>query len=222
MVIDHVGYIFFPEHIILRIVGRLTMPIMTFFAAEGIRKTRDPKRYLLRLLIFAALSELPYRLAFDLQPKEAYYPSNVLFTLLLGVLAVIMANRLEEKFKKPVLRLLPYVLCMGLAQFLYTDWNWLGVIMIIGFYHAEQNKLKQFLYLAISYFLYIAAEWIAAWLNGTLALGLWSPVHAFGIAAIALIFLYNGKRGCSRNWGYLFYLFYPAHLLILYLIKLFI
>ncbi len=219
MVIDHVGYIFFPQTTMLRIIGRLTMPIMAFFAAEGFEKTRNKFRYLLRLLIFAVISELPYRLAFNLTPDKPYYPSNVIFTIFLGVLALTLGEILEKKTKVPLTRLLAYLICMYQAQYFYTDWNWLGVLMIIALYHAKKSTPKQVLFLGGAYLLYIFAEWYNSFLKGTLVYGLSSPIHLFGLVSLIFIFIYNGKRGCPRPMGYLFYLFYPLHLIVLYLLK---
>ena len=219
MVIDHVGYIFFPQTTVLRIIGRLTMPIMAFFAAEGFEKTRNRFRYLLRLFIFAAISELPYRLAFNIIPEKQYYPSNVIFTIFLGVLALTLGEFLTKKTKAPIIRFLPYLLCMYLAWYFYTDWNWLGVLMVIALYYARKSKPKQALFLGGSYLLYILAEWYHRFLKGTLIYGLSSPIHLFGLFSLIFIFLYNGKRGCPRPMGYLFYVFYPLHLIVLYLFK---
>lgn len=219
MVIDHVGYMFFPHTTVLRIIGRLTMPIMAFFAAEGFGKTRNKLKYLLRLLIFAVISELPYRLAFNLIPEKQYYPSNVIFTILLGVLALALGEFLEKKAKTSLIRLLAYLPCMYLAQYFHTDWNWLGVLMIIALYHAKNSKPKQVLFLGGAYLLYIMAEWHDSFLKGTLVYGLSSPIHLFGLLSLVLIFIYNRKRGCPRPMGYLFYIFYPLHLIVLYLFK---
>ena len=84
MLIDHTGAVFFPQLAVFHIVGRLSFPIYAFLAAEGASKTHRKSRYLLRLGIFALLSEAPFRLAFSLG-WENPLPRNVLFTLLCGV-----------------------------------------------------------------------------------------------------------------------------------------
>ena len=64
MVIDHAGYMFFPKVIWIRKVGRISFPIFAFFIAEGFFYSKDRRRYLLRMLLFAVISELPFDLAF--------------------------------------------------------------------------------------------------------------------------------------------------------------
>jgi hypothetical protein len=219
MVIDHIGYIFFPQTPILRVIGRLTMPIMAFFAAEGFLKTRNRFKYLTRLLVFAIISELPYRLAFNIIPDKPFYPSNVIFTIFLGVLALTIGEFLENKTKIPTATLWAYLPCMYLAEYFHIDWSWLGVLMIIALYHAGKSKTKQALFLAGAYLSYIAVEWCTSFIKGTLVYGLSSPIHLFGLLSLLLIFIYNGKRGCPRPLRYLFYIFYPLHLIVLYIFK---
>ena len=83
---DHIGAVFFPEIPLLRWIGRLAMPVLCFFIGEGLRHTRSPRRYLLRLTGFALLSELPFDLAFYGGIEWGH--QNVYFTLALGLLAL--------------------------------------------------------------------------------------------------------------------------------------
>ena len=87
MLIDHIGAVFFPEALWMRIVGRLAFPIFAFQAADGYRHTRDLRRYCLRLLVFGLISEIPFDL---MAAGSLFYPfhQNVMFTLLLGLLAI--------------------------------------------------------------------------------------------------------------------------------------
>ena len=64
MIIDHVGAVFFPEIIWLRYIGRISMPIYAFLLVQGYQHTRDFKRYVIRMAIFAVVSEVPYDLLF--------------------------------------------------------------------------------------------------------------------------------------------------------------
>lgn len=86
MTLDHIGCIFFPRLPLLRMIGRLAMPILCFFIGEGLRHTRNPQKYLLRLVGFALISELPFDLAF--YGRVNWASQNVYFTLALGLMAL--------------------------------------------------------------------------------------------------------------------------------------
>lgn len=71
----------------MRLVGRVAFPLFAFMIAEGAAHTRDRRRYALRLLLLAVISEIP----FDLVAGGTWlFPAdqNTVFTLLLGLLAV--------------------------------------------------------------------------------------------------------------------------------------
>ena len=80
MTVDHISAVFFPSEIWMRLIGRLTMPIMAFLISEGYHYTRSVRKYLFRLLIFAIVSQVPYMLAFGINNL------NVMFTLAISVL----------------------------------------------------------------------------------------------------------------------------------------
>ncbi|MEG1942513.1 MAG: TraX family protein, partial [Angelakisella sp.] len=92
MLIDHIGYMFFPDMIIFRLIGRIAFPIFAFFVAEGIRFTHDRKKYLTRLLLLAVISEIPFDL---MRNGSAFSPSsqNVCFTLAVGVVCVWLLEK---------------------------------------------------------------------------------------------------------------------------------
>ena len=90
MTVDHIAAVFFPTELWMRLIGRLTMPIMAFFVAEGYKYTRSVKRYLLRLLIFASISQVPFMVTF----KSTNL--NIMFTLAIAVL-IISINRASSR-----------------------------------------------------------------------------------------------------------------------------
>ncbi len=116
MVIDHIGKVFFPHIILLRIIGRVSFPIFAYLIALGYNRTSSYKRYLKRLVIFAVISIIPY-----------YYFSdgfNVFFTLAFGLIAI-------HFFKKG-----NYVIPLGvivLAESFHASYGWYGVLMILLF-----------------------------------------------------------------------------------------
>lgn len=179
---------------VMRMIGRLAFPIFCFLLVEGFLHTRNVKKYALRLGLFAAISEVPFDLAFTNQPFETGH-QNVFFTLLIGLLVLIAWTHFNEN--QP-LRILSVVAgCLG-AGLLRTDYVFMGVLMIVFFYLYRKQPLIRAG--SVEFLNLLMDQWIAG-------------------AALLPITFYNGKRGISLK--YLFYLFYPVHLIILYLIQLY-
>ncbi len=217
MTFDHVGAvffplgdIFFPYNIILRTVGRFTMPIMCFFIGEGYKKTRSKGKYALRLLVFAFVSEIPFRMLLNGK-------FNVIFTLLIGLCALWGADILKEKFKSDSFRFPVYLLAAVLAIVLECDWNYIGVLLVFAFYHGGDDPVKRILY-PLSVYIFVLAS---AYLEAVFVVGFASFYINFiqfaGCLSIPLLMLYNGKKGPSMK--YLFYIYYPLHMLVLWWIN---
>lgn len=194
MLIDHMGAILFPQYIQMRIIGRLAFPIYCFLLVEGAMHTSNIRKYEIRLLSFALISELPFDLAF--YGTFSFKHQNVFFTLFLGLLVVDQYQRSREKLSNVLI----FVLVMIAAEILHTDYGAGGIVLIFCFYVLNQRALaKQVVFVLVNWLIYGAGVQIYA-----------------GLAAIPMLF-YNGRRGPAMK--YFFYIFYPAHLLILYLIK---
>jgi ATP-binding cassette subfamily B protein len=88
MVFDHVGDAFFPGVMWLRMVGRIAMPVFAFCIAEGYAHTRDRKKYLLRMGLFALVSEIPFDLCFHGKPGFGH--QNIMLTFFLSILALFI------------------------------------------------------------------------------------------------------------------------------------
>ncbi|MDD2979065.1 MAG: TraX family protein [Hespellia sp.] len=198
MLTDHVGDVFFPEYYILRKIGRLAFPIFAFLVVEGFYHTHDVKKYMLRLFIFSLVSEVPFDLAFYHTP---FYPehNNVFFTLLFGLVILYFVQYIGNVYLSMGMALL----LMSLAEYIHTDYRARGVLMILCFYFFRQRI------------------WPLLLSIGGINVFLFSPVGGIqSCATLALlpIWLYNGKKGLSVK--YIFYLFYPVHLLVIYYIWL--
>ena len=195
MLIDHVGHILFPEVMLFRIVGRIAFPVFAYLLAEGFVYTRDVKKYLFRLGMFAILSEIPYDLAIMGTVLE-FLHQNVFFTLFLGVLMLWLMTKTNNIILQYGIVAVAVLVC----QFLNTDYNDIGILMIFIFYVFRQRKIEK---------LFIV---------GLIFLGLTSGLQLYALLALPLIALHNGEQGPKMK--IFFYLFYPAHLLILYLVHL--
>ena len=195
MVIDHVGHIFFPEEMVFRMIGRLSFPIFAYVLAEGFTYTRDVKKYMLRLGIFALLSEIPYDLAIMGSVLE-FSHQNVFFTLFFGVLMLWLMTRT----KNMILQYGTVAAMLLLCEFLNTDYSDIGILMIFIFYLFRERKIEKLL------------------IVGLIFIALSGGVQLYAILALPLIALHNREQGPKMK--VFFYLFYPAHLLILYLVHL--
>lgn len=204
MVIDHVGDIFFPELLWLRAIGRLAMPIFAFFVAEGCAHTRDKKKYLLRMGLFALISEIPFDLAFD--GRLGLSHQNIMLTFFLAILALMLYDRLrggEERAGagRTALGVLAVAAVAVVSLLLAADYTVFGVIAVFLFYALRRRHPL------------VRSGVGVAFLALTRTMGYYA---ATGLSFIPLA-LYNGKRGRGLKW--LFYAFYPGHLLLLYAIK---
>lgn len=175
-----------------RAVGRMAFPIFCFLLVEGHIHTKNQKRYLGRLFLFAILSEIPFDLAFY---RRLCYLSgqNVYFTLFLGMLTLCGVEWIGKSGNRQWIWV-PMAAGMVTATLLHTDYGGFGVALILIFYWFRE------------------IPWQRNLISGCACIG--SPA---ALAALVPIQLYNGRRGVS--WKYLFYLFYPLHLLFLCLIR---
>ena len=214
MLIDHIGFMFFPTYTSFRIIGRIAMPVYCFLMAEGAYYTKNKKKYLGRMLLFAALSEIPFNVAVSGKIFYAGYQS-VMITLLLGLICIFFAQAMKERIGNRwylLPSLVVFVLAGWAAEFLSTDYGYLGIMMILAFYFFRDKPiLKALSLILISSVVYMLRAHITT-----------VPVQIFAILALIPIFLYNGKKGVSGKFvQYAFYAFYPVHLLILDLIRYF-
>ncbi len=215
MVIDHVGVSLLPVstpeeyrvYLAFRIIGRIAFPVYAFLLAEGAVRSSDVLNYLLRLLGFALISEIPYDLALHGTLLELSN-QNILFTLSASLIAVTAYRHASRKWPgdaRQLLGLLVLAAMMAAAEFLGFDYGAMGVLLTFGFYiwrYAFGGSLFQLFGMGLV-FAYL-------WAN---------TIEIYALVAFLPIFLYNGEKGSKLN-RYWFYGFYPAHLLALFLIGL--
>ena len=232
MLIDHTAYAWHLNevsglaYLAMRLIGRLACPIFAYMIAVGARHTHDIKKYLLRLLAFALVSEIPFDLAFNI--TEPGFPlefdsQNVFFTLFLGLLSLAFLRFFRERwgprYKLPSVAVL--LLLMLTAYLLNTDYADMGVLSIFLFYIFADKPMAvrgPGFALAITV---LALEPVS--FTYALQSGNWGSfvnfMELFAVMALPLILLHNGQRGTKMN-KWVFYAFYPGHLLVLYLIRL--
>lgn len=187
-------------------LGRISFPLFAFLLTEGYVHTSNLKKYFYRLFVFGLISQIPF-LIFRTYVGVGVW-LNIMFTLLLGLFAILIFDKVEFK-------LLSFSLVAIIAYIGYlikVDYGWFGVILVFLFYLFKSNKLS----LTVSF---ISLVLIRYYLINALDLyHIYSIV--FTILPILIIWLYNGKEG--KKLKYFYYLFYPIHLIILDLIGYFI
>lgn len=195
MVIDHTGMVLFPQYPIMRVIGRLAFPIYCFLLVEGAVHTSNRKRYLGRLFLFALISEVP----FDLVVTGRFYASgnqNVFFTLFLGLTAIFLLDSTINKGYSVILS----IALIFFAELIAVDYGGGGVFLILLFYVFRNRFLVK-----------------SAAVTGAVVF-VYGGIENYAILSLIPILCYNGRRGPRMK--YFFYIFYPAHLLLLYLLRL--
>ena len=216
MLLDHLWATLIPGNIWMTYLGRLAFPIFAFPISEGFSHPSDRKRYAKRLFLFGLIAEVPFDLIYG---GTVLYPfhQNVMFTLLLGLLACCAIDRTRrERTAKAVLRgVLSVAGILLLSLVAMVDYGWRGVLTVVAFYALR--------------------DFPGAWLAQTAALVLlnivffkgmtipvlgWDfPTQGFAVFSLLPIWLYNGQRGRGgKALQYAFYSFYPVHMLVLYLL----
>ncbi len=210
MCIDHFSVAVFGQGVtFMRLVGRIAFPLFAFMIAQGAIRTKSREKYMLRLILFAFVSEVPFDLFVSSAVFDMSY-QNVFFTLFFGLFSIWSYELLKEK-KLAFLSVLPLIIsCVG-AAFLNTDYSATGVVCIFIFYVFAQ---KDFFTRLLAYFVAIALLSINITSSGLIFVN----VEFYAMFALIPVFLYNGKKGFKMN-KYFFYAFYPAHMLILKLLE---
>ena len=195
-------------YLLMRLIGRIAFPLFIFLLVQGMIYTRNRWLYEIRLAAFALISEIPFDLAFSLSDEEIKQGrlleltyQNVFFTLAIGGAVIILTSLLEEKRKGDrflKLEKAAVVLSfMALAALLHTDYGAIGVLaIVIMWYFRDRPSLALPLMCA--------------------ALMLSDTTELMALLALPVILSYDGTRGGAVK--YFFYIFYPAHLLLLWLV----
>lgn len=193
-------------------IGRIAAPIFLWSIAQGYRHTRDWRKYALRLLVFACLAEWPYYLLFENH-------GNIIFTQLIGLLTLQLMDRGNEKRPRLGYALAAIVVVLSWRVALFEGGG-RYILFILAFYLTDRWSVgkKALLWL----FLYPSSRWKLLVLCVTEGMRFSNfALNAFGpLLGVGLTFFYNGTKGADRRGlKYLWYVFYPVHLLILGMIQ---
>ncbi len=215
MTIDHGAWLLLPKETIpayiCHVIGRLTFPIMAFMIVEGYHHTRDTRKYLLRLAISAVIAHFAYALCFN-HPilfdfsKMVVDTTSVLWGFTFGLLALIIYHHQRMKMW---LKAILIIICIILA--IPSDWSWVCVVFLLVLDINYGNIKRQFIGMTVFGFSYALVYClISSW---------WSSFQFAIVLAFPLLWLYNGERGRWRGMKWLFYIYYPLHLIIFGIIR---
>lgn len=214
MFCDHFSDAVFGNATFLNFIGRVAFPIFCFQIVQGYIYTHDIKKYILRLSLFALISQVPFMLFYHVVFNT--FAINVIFTLLFGLLVILI----YDKYNKFV-GVCSFLFFGTVAQLLHFDYGFFGVFIIFMFYllRNKKNSMSIVFILAVivRYLIPLIQKGISffyLFLGNTYSMLMYST-----FLSLIPILLYNGKKG--KDAKYLFYIFYPVHLLILALFRTF-
>lgn len=219
MTIDHGTDLLFPGFpseplpLILHFIGRLTAPIMWFFVCEGYHYTRDVRKYMLRLGIFAVISHFAYCFGFgiSLNPLAGgiFNRTSVMYPLFIAVVVLYLEDH-PGKLKAWQKRALQTILILSAFP---ADWSCIAVLAILGMYEKRGNLEKQMLEMI---------KWVFVY--GLVSFFFVSKTYAIELIGVLMVYpvlkLYNGERGKAKWMKWFFYVYYPLHLIIIGIIRL--
>lgn len=205
MTCDHIGAQLFPQSTILRIIGRLALPIFAYMIAQGCRYTRNKAKYLLTIAFVALVCQLVYFFAMG----SLYQCILVTFSLSIALIFSLDAARKQPSSRNYAIAVLAFVtvwfisdVLPGLLPGFYVDYGFWGILLPVLIW-LSKDKWQSLLLCGA----------------GLVLLSLGNTLQWFSLLTLPLLALYNGTRGQAKL-KYLFYIYYPAHLALIYLISL--
>ncbi|WP_027400556.1 TraX family protein [Anaerovorax odorimutans] len=189
---------------VCHILGRIAFPIFCFLIVEGFLHTHNVRKYILRLTVFAIISEPIYDLSFSDKIINIHL-QNVIFTLLLGLLTITLIKKYNNNY---LIIILASLVSSAISFYLKMDGSYYGILLIVTFYLFKEKTVLQFITAGLIMYLCGLDYSLKAFID---------PYFITSLSSLIFISLYNGRRGL--NMKYIFYIFYPAHLLCLYLIS---
>lgn len=205
MTIDHIGFLIYPEILLLRIIGRLAFPLFAYLVALGLTSTKKPRKYILTLLIFGIISQIPYFIAFNIQPLERL---NIFFSLFLGALTIYYFK------KRSFLAFAPVILSL-----LFNTEGSFYVVLTILFMNLllDEKKIGTLTLFAINLpFLFESDIQTNIQVLALVSLPI-VLLHQTRLSKLEIIIPDNSILYMIRK--YFFYVYYPLHLIILFFIS---
>lgn len=187
MIIDHIGAVLYPQITILRIIGRIALPLFAWQLSISVDKTHDVRKLLKRVFIFAVISQIPYTTLFG-------YRLNIFFSFTLSLITLILYK--QDRFAGYLALFVSIVMSQGMN----IEYGWYAIMMVFLFYIFKSGFRKS-----------VIAQTILS-----IAYCLMNPgIQLFAIISLAIIGLYNDEKGPLYEYRLALYSIYPAHMLLL-------
>ena len=217
MLLDHIAFVFskffqdyswgFALIFVFRTLGRITAPVMCWFLVQGFIHTSSKKKYALRLLIFSVIAQIPYALIRS--DSRGFAGLNVIYTLLVSFLMLCVLETKLETFPKWV------IIIALLALSMIGDWAIFAPLMVLFFYFFREDRSRLLIFYSLASAIVVITDITVLivrhylWYQELWQLGMF--------LFIPLLLLYNGESGSRAAFHkWFFYIFYPAHLLLLW------
>ena len=220
MTIDHIADLLFPgmpNNILsnlFHIIGRITAPIMFFFICEGFYYTKNLKKYILRLLLFSIISHFAYCFAFGINfipfsTGNIFNQTSIMWTLLWAVIAlyIVYGNNNLREWHKWFLVILLNIITFS------SDWSSIGLMIILSMYNYRNNLSMQMKSMFFWTFIYALVSFV--FVNKVYGI-----IQKFVILSYPLLKYYNGTNGKSKKLKWLFYIYYPLHLIVIGILRI--
>lgn len=225
MICDHSSDALIGHLSFFNIIGRIAFPLFCFQLVIGYKNTKNVEKYLLRLFIFALISQIPFSL-FIYSFTGNFAMLNIFFTLAIGLLSMYVLDKVNNKWLAIVID----IFLILLAEFIQVDYGGFGICLILAifvFYKDKNSKatinntlkeneifllgLKNNFLFTVVYFILCFTRYFMYFYTTSASIVIAEILATF--LPIIFMFLYNGKKGPSMK--YFFYGFYPIHLIIL-------
>lgn len=214
MTIDHLADVFYPGFpaqplpVAMHLIGRLTAPIMWFFVSEGFYYTKNVKKYMLRMFIFAVISHFAYCFAFGINPiplvTGIFNQTSIMYPLFISVVVLWLQNK-EKRMNKYLKFAIIFVLIWSAFP---ADWSCIAVLAIVNMYSKRGDLIGQMKAMIFWVFIY-----------GVISFFFVSKVYALALVGVLMVYpllkMYNGEKGKADWMKWFFYIYYPLHLVII-------
>lgn len=208
MLFDHIGDAILGKFSFFNLIGRIAFPIFAFQSVQSYIHTKNFKKHVLKLLIFACISQIPFMLF--LSTFSTTFALNIFFTFVLGLICLFIYDKCTNK----ILGFIFVIIGSIIGEIIHVDYGAFGILLIFAFYLFKDKKLL----MTITTIILCFAKYIPNIIEVPSLYLHYLSCAIFTSLSLIFILFYNKKQGPKAK--YFFYIFYPLHLLILYIIHM--